>query len=73
MYDGFIADPRVVFSEEPEDLELFWREYTRRRTFSHKVWNDAYLAAFTKAASWELVAFDKGFRQFKNLRCTILS
>ena len=72
MYDSFLADPRVVNAEEPEDLEVFWREYTRRRTFSPKVWNDAYLAAFARAADFEVVTFDQGFKQFRNLKNTIL-
>jgi hypothetical protein len=71
-YDAFLRDPRVVFTEEPNGLELEWRAYTRRRTFSPHLWNDAYLAAFAQVASLELITFDKGFRQFKNLKCTIL-
>ena len=51
----------------------YWRDYTRRRTFSPKVWNDAFLAAFAKAAAFEIVTFDKGFSQFKGVRCDIPS
>jgi len=72
-YDALFCDPRVVFSEEPAELELRWREFSRRRTFSPKVWNDAYLAGFVKAADFELVTFDKGFTQFKGIRCKCLS
>lgn len=72
-YDDLFHDPRVVFSEEPDDLEMFWREYTRRRSFSPKVWNDAYLAAFARAAGFELASFDQGFKQYRNLKHTILS
>ena len=49
------------------------RFFTRRRTFSPKVWNDAYLAAFAKASGFDVVTFDKGLAQFKGVRCTILS
>ena len=73
LYDELFRDPRVVFSEEPANLETLWRDYTRRRSFSPKVWNDAYLAAFARAASFELVTLDKGFSQYKNLQCIILS
>ena len=73
MYDSFLADSRVISSDEPEELEKFWREYTRRRSFSPKVWNDAYLAAFARASHFEVVTFDQGFRQYKGLKCTILS
>lgn len=42
-------------------------------TFTSSHWNDAYLAAFALAADFELITIDKGFSQFKNLRCKILS
>ncbi len=72
-YDDLFHDPRVVFSEEPADLETFWRQYTRRRSFSPKVWNDAYLAAFARAADFTLVSLDQGFKQYRHVKCMILS
>lgn len=50
-FDALIGDPRVVFAEEPENLETFWRSYTQLGSFSPKLWNDAYLAAFAAASS----------------------
>lgn len=73
IYDKILSDPRIAFANEPDDLETHWREYTRRRSFSPKVWSDAYLAAFARAAGFELVTFDRGFTQYKGVRCTILS
>lgn len=73
MYDAFVADPRVICADEPDELEVFWREYTRRRAFSPKVWNDAYLAAFARAAGFEVVSFDQGFKQYRKLKRTILA
>lgn len=73
MYDLFLDDPRVEFADEPPTLEPTWRHSTQRQEFSTKVWGDAYLAAFAQAADLELVTFDKGFVQYKNLRHTILS
>jgi hypothetical protein len=72
-YDGFYNDPRVVFADEPEDLEPVWRAYTQHNTFSPKVWNDAYLAAFAQVADFELVTFDKGFGQYKGINALILT
>jgi toxin-antitoxin system PIN domain toxin len=72
MYDKMLSDPRIAFADEPEGLEVIWREYTHRRSFLPKVWGDAYLAAFARAASLELVTFDKGFSQYKKLTRTIL-
>jgi predicted nucleic acid-binding protein len=43
------------------------------QTFSPKVWNDAYLAAFAKAANFELVTLDRGFAQYQHVRSKILS
>src|SRR5271165_649584 len=30
-YDSFFAEPRVLYSEEPEGIEPPWRRYTERR------------------------------------------
>src|SRR5438067_195831 len=73
LYDALLSDPRIAFADEPRGLEAQWRAYTQRRSFSPKVWSDAYLAAFARAASFELVTFDKGFAQYKSVHCTILS
>lgn len=73
LYDAILSDPRVAFVEESENIESFWRGYTQRPAFAPNVWSDAYLAAFTRTAGLELVTFDKGFAQYKNLSCTILS
>ena len=72
-YEGLYHDPRVVFAQEPDELEQLWRRYTQHNTFSPKVWNDAYLAAFAQAADFELVTFDRGLAQYQGLRPTILS
>ena len=72
IYDLYLSDPRVSFAEEPVHLEIHWRTYTQSRSFSPKVWNDAYLAAFAFAGGLELVTFDKGFTQYQNLTSKIL-
>ena len=41
IYDAFLNDPRVEFSNEPDRLEVDWRSYTHRQTRSPKLWNDA--------------------------------
>ena len=72
-FDELYNDPHVVFAEEPQGIEPLWRSYTQHQSFSPKVWNDAYLAAFAQAADFEVITFDKGFLQYKNLRHTILT
>lgn len=71
-YDMLISDPRILFKEEPVGLERLWRIYSRRRSYSPKVWNDAYLAAFAKCGGLCLITFDRGFRQYSELSCTLL-
>jgi len=73
LYDAFAADPRVTYAEEPANVETLWRQHTQGRSFSPKVWNDAFLAAFAQGASWELVTFDQGFAQYQDLNCTVLT
>jgi len=72
-YDDLCNDPPVVFADEPSGIEPLWRSHTQHNMYSPKVWNDAYLAAFAQAADFELVTFDRGLTQIKDLRCTILS
>ena len=45
-YDQLLRDSRVAFAHEPADVETNWRAFTQGQTYSPKVWNDAYLAAF---------------------------
>ena len=73
IYDELLSDDRIGLAEEPDLIEKQLRKFSQRQTFSTNVWTDAYLAAFAVAADFEMVTFDKGFAQFKNLRRTILS
>lgn len=73
LYDAMLDDPRIAFCDEPAGIEVQWRAYTQRRTFSPKVWADAYLAAFARAASLDLVTFDKGLRQYPDVRVIVLT
>jgi uncharacterized protein len=72
-FDELISDERVAFAEEPAGIEAAWRGLTQLQTFSQNVWSDAYLAAFAQAADLEVVTFDRGFTQYKNVRVTVLS
>jgi uncharacterized protein len=72
-YDTLFSDPKVAFIDEPTGTEARWHNLTQPTTFTPKVWNDAYLAAFAELAGLEVVTFDKGFSKFTNVRCHILS
>ena len=71
-YDKLLEDERVYFMREPEGLEMAWRDSTRNRGYSHRVWSDAYLVAFAQTASLEITTFDQGFREYNSSRVTIL-
>ena len=72
LYDELLSDIRVVYAEEPQEMETTWRSLTPGRQYSTNVWADAYLAAFALTADLEVITFDRGFSQYQNLRCTIL-
>ena len=72
-YDQTLTDERVgPLVAEPSGLTVLWRNHTQRRTRSHKLWTDAYLAAFAEAADLELVTFDRGFTALKVPKLTLL-
>ena len=72
-YDSLLEDERVFFSREPEGLEQAWRALTMNEEYSHRVWNDAYLAAFAQTANLEIVTFDRGFKDYKSVQTTLIS
>ena len=71
-YETILNDLRVYFFHEPDGLDTVWRQYTGQKIWSHKIWNDAYLAAFAKCAGQTIVSLDRDFRKFKKLDYVIL-
>jgi predicted nucleic acid-binding protein len=72
LFDRFLADPRIGFLLEPTDVEAIWRANSVRRTFSPKMWNDAYLAAFAFVSGCTVVTFDTAFAQYSATTSEIL-
>lgn len=72
IYEILMSDERFDFYAEPLGLEPYLRKYTQSGRVSPKLWQDAYLAAFARAAKLHLATFDEGFRQFESLRLTVL-
>jgi toxin-antitoxin system PIN domain toxin len=72
-YDLLLEDSRVEFVLEPLGLDHFFRLFTAGSSWSPKVWNDAYLAAFSLTANVRLVSFDRAFRRYEDLDCSILA
>ena len=71
-FDTLMSDERVTFEDEPPSVEAEWRRLTGEESFSAKIWNDAFLAAFAKKAALELVTFDRGFRRYPGLALCLL-
>ncbi|HEY3787558.1 MAG TPA: TA system VapC family ribonuclease toxin [Urbifossiella sp.] len=72
LYDAILMDQRIQFVDEPSGIEPQWRIFTQGSTFSPKVWNDAYLAAFSVMMGCRFVTFDKGFTRYSGLSLTLL-
>ena len=68
VYEAFVTDDRIVLlAEEPDGFEPWWREFAVRPTASPKLWMEAYLAAFSRAAGHTIVTTDSAFKQFPGL------
>ena len=72
-YDALIEDYRIGFIGEPLGLGHLWRRFAMKETYSPKIWNDAYLAAFALAGSMGVVTFDESFGSYDGLISTILA
>jgi uncharacterized protein len=62
VVDQFRADERVLWAEEPAQLESAWRAISARDENSHKLWTGDYLAAFAQAAGVTLATLDRKLR-----------
>ena len=72
-YEGFVADERIAWAEEPRGLESTWKKLAAGPKASPKLWMDAYLAAFALSGGFQLVTTDTAFKQFKGLDLLVLS
>jgi len=73
-YHRWFEDERIEFHREPDgpELEKLFEEFSRRGGRSPKLWADAYLAAFARAAGLTLVTFDQAFESMTAVRATVL-
>jgi uncharacterized protein len=62
VYDRWLEDTRIVFLDEPAELEAAFRTHSRRRGPSPKDWTDSYLVAFASVAELTLVSFDRALQ-----------
>ena len=58
-YDRLFADDRVGLMPEPPEVQILFRQKTRGRNASPKLWADAWLLAFAESAGGTLATFDR--------------
>jgi hypothetical protein len=58
-FDQLRADERILWADEPAELDAVWRAISARDDKSHKLWTDDYLAAFAQASDATLVTLDR--------------
>jgi uncharacterized protein len=61
-FDRWLTDTRIVFLDEPPNLENVFRSLSRHHSPNPKTWADSYLAAFATVSGLRLVTFDQGFQ-----------
>ncbi len=59
VYRTMLTDERIQFAPEPFTLEQEWRKVTMQDRPTPKIWTDAYLIAFARAAAMQLVTLDR--------------
>jgi len=73
LWHRLLEDDRIRFAaDEPSGLDADFEHFTGGQVFTPRLWTDAYLAAFARAAGLTIVTFDHGFRRFSGLACTVL-
>jgi predicted nucleic acid-binding protein len=59
IVDQLRADERVLWADEPPQLEAVWRAISARDDNSHNLWTDDYLAAFAQTSGAALATLDR--------------
>ncbi|WP_433523252.1 TA system VapC family ribonuclease toxin [Nocardia pseudovaccinii] len=59
IVDQLDEDERVLWAEEPAELEAVFRAFSARNDNSHKLWTDDYLAAFAQTSNAALATLDR--------------
>ena len=67
IYHTYQAMPIVNFLPEPAELDSTFSALTEPPDFLHRLWTDAYLAAFAITSDCRLVSFDADFSRFPQL------
>jgi len=67
IYHTFQGMTDCELRQEPPRLETAFASLTLDASLPHRLWTDAYLAAFAIAGSIRLVSFDTDFKRFTGL------
>jgi uncharacterized protein len=59
LFDQLRSDERVLWAEEPDELDAVWRAISARDDKSQKLWTDDYLAAFAQVGDLTLATLDR--------------
>jgi uncharacterized protein len=68
LYHQFLDEPNHSLLQEPASLDHHFAAFTTQAAFPHRLWTDAYLAAFAIASGSRLVSFDAAFARFPGLQ-----
>ena len=72
IWDDWSRDPHVISVAEPYGMEDAWRGLTSSSRTGPNYWTDAYLAAFSLAAGFTLVTFDRSLARTKDVSVEFL-
>jgi uncharacterized protein len=73
VWHRLLEDERFRFAPgEPPGIDATFERFASGRTYSPRLWTDAYLAAYAHAGHLSLVTLDHGFRAFPELDCEVL-
>ena len=67
VYGQFLALPVIRFLTEPGHIDRRFAALTVDVRLPHRLWTDAYLAAFALSAGCRIVSFDADFQRFDGL------
>jgi toxin-antitoxin system PIN domain toxin len=72
IYRTYRNLPIIRFLPEPDTLEPTFAALSSDAAVPHRLWTDAYLAAFAISTGIRLVSFDADFQRFPNLDLLLL-
>lgn len=67
IYHTYLGMPIVRLLPEPAEIDSVFSTLSLTPDFPHRLWTDAYLAAFALTSGCRLVSFDADFSRFPQL------